>query len=74
MASVVTRTLYLPHALAPGRYGSDSFLKQSPSGPAEVQVSQSRAVAGSVVDGHSVHGAVNGVSANRVSSAAQRRA
>lgn len=39
-----------------------------------VQVSQSRAVAGSVVDGHSVNGAINGVSANRVSSTARRRA
>jgi hypothetical protein len=67
---------YLVFALRPGpaRYGSDSLLKHSPSRPADVHVSQSRAVAGSVVKEHSVNGAFSGVSANSVSRAVRRRA
>jgi hypothetical protein len=51
MASAVARTLYFCHVLAPGRYFSPTLLKHNPSMPTVAQVSHSRAVAGSVVDG-----------------------
>ena len=60
MASVVSRTLYFNHPLAEGRYGLSSCLKTTPSRPAAVHdVSHSWTVCGSVVDGHSAHGAVS---------------
>lgn len=53
--------------LVPARYGSDSLLKHRPPLPALVQVSHSRAVAGSVIDGHSVNGADSPASASNAS-------
>jgi hypothetical protein len=60
MASVVSRTLYFNQPLVEGRYGLSSLLKTTPSRPTAVHdVSHSRTVSGSVVDGHSAHGAVS---------------
>jgi len=48
-------------------------LKTMPSIPTDAHVSHSRTVSGSVVDGHSAHGATSRRAANRDSSAVLRR-
>ncbi len=75
VASAVARTLDLLHPRrSPGQYGSASLLKHGSSRPALVQVSHSRAVAGSMVDGHGVNGVHSPASANKLSGAAQPNA